>query len=865
MLRTLILLFLALFWVDGVLAQRLPQTVSPSHYDLVLTPDFATDSFLGDERITVTLEDAASSITLHAAEIEILEASAVVISGSLPAEVAYHESNETITLAFGQEIPAGQATLEIRFRGQLNHDLRGFYLGTSGGQPYAATQLEATDARRAFPCFDEPEWKATFDITLVIDKKLTAFSNGLQIASDDGPLDGQLTVRFETTPLIPTYLVAFVVGDFACLESKASKVPIRVCSSPEQVHLGRYAMDAVEWLVPFFENYFDIPFPFAKLDNIAVADFGAGAMENAGAIIYRDTALLVDDTRSSLRDRQRVTIVIAHEIAHQWFGDLVTMKWWDDLWLKEGFAEFMEMEAVGAWKPEWEPTLENASASAWPLGSDTLSDSRAIRAQAETPEEIGALFDGIAYGKTSAVLRMLQGYVGREAMRKGIRLYLARHSFANASAGDFIQALTDASEKPVARVMDSFINQPGVPRVRVASRCEDGDTIVALTQDRFFVDQNLLGTAPGSQWTVPICLNERSCFLFEKRTSETRLPGCTDLPYINIEGRGYFVTDYSESYRERLIDGMWESLSPADRLVFLRDEWLLLKAGQRSIDDYLDLITGFSRETEPAVFAEFLGDFGVFNERLVTDDNRALFQMWVRRALTPISEQLGWDAVPYESESRGELRQSLMRTLGTLAADPGVVEPARQLTNAYFEGLPIDPNLIAAAITLSAVHGDEELYERYLGKMRDSGTPQEYSLFLGSLGRFRESKLVQRTMELALSEEIRTQDMGRIMSGMAGNPVAKKISWDLLRDRWSEYQNRMPEQTHPFLLPYVGRGICDPSRLAEFRSFAKGKQFNAKEMAETYEIVNNCIAFKERHQDGFSEWLESSMGRPETE
>jgi aminopeptidase N/puromycin-sensitive aminopeptidase len=838
-------------------AERLPRTVIPQHYRLQLSPDLAADSFTGDEEIEVGVQRSTSVVRLHAADLEISTAGARWADNArVAAEVTYDVAEEMAILTFSEPLPVGPVTLDLSFSGALNDDLRGFYRGESGtGKTFATTQLEATDARRAFPCFDEPEWKAAFDVTLIVDEGHAAFSNGAVIDNVPGPAAGKKTVRFTTTPRISTYLVAFVVGDFSCLEGEASGVPIRVCAAPERVHLGQYALDAAEWLVPFFEDYFGVPYPFDKLDNIGVADFDAGAMENAGAVIYRETGLLVDPEESSLSQRKRVAAVVAHELAHQWFGDLVTMEWWDDLWLNEGFADFMESRSLGEWQPTWNPTLENAGAAGWPLASDTLREPRAIRAKAETPEEINALFDGIAYGKTSAVLRMLESYVGPAAMQQGIHHYLTRHAYDNATASDFFDALAGAADRPVGAVMESFVHQAGVPRVKATSRCEGTETVLDLSQDRFFVNSELLGSDPERRWTIPVCYDEGECVLLTEVAQQFHIAGCRKTLFVNHDGQGYFVTEYPVEQIDLLRDKLWTDLSPADRLILLRDEWMLVRAGVRPIGVYLDLISAFAAETEPQVFDQFLGRFSTLEERLLREEDRDRFQKWLRAFLIPILDRVGWEAKEGESELTVGLRQDLMDVLGTVASDPQVLAPARGIVEAYLAGQRVDPNRLSGALDLAAIHGDATLYDRYLEKLERVETPQEYTLVLAALGSFRDEALIRRTLERALSDQVKSQDLRTALGRLSDNPQAETLRWDFLRERWSDYLAKIPPQSHSVLLPYAGRGICDGKQLEEFRAFAADKPFNASKMAETEEVIANCLAFRRRHADDFSSWL----------
>src|SRR4051812_3585156 len=415
------------------LAQRLPAGVSPSHYTLWFAPDLANRTFRGRETIDIQIAAATRAITLNAAEIVFNSVTVTAAGRGQNARVTLDDKAETATLTVPQPIPAGAASIAITYTGVLNDKLRGFYISNANNRSYAVTQMEATDARRAFPSFDEPAYKATFDISVTIDAGDTVISNGRQTSDTPGPEPRKHTVAFSTTPKMSTYLVAMLVGDFVCREGKTQDIPIRVCSTPDKLHLTGFALEAAEQQVAFYNRFFGIRYPFGKLDIIGVPDFAAGAMENTGAITFREQYLLADPDHASLKTLKDVAAVTAHEIAHQWFGDLVTMKWWDDIWLNEGFATWMANKPLGEWKPEWHVELDDAGETQQALRLDVLRSTRAIRTKAETPDEINELFDAIAYEKTGAVLRMVETYVGREPMRAGITAYLRKYSFNNAT------------------------------------------------------------------------------------------------------------------------------------------------------------------------------------------------------------------------------------------------------------------------------------------------------------------------------------------------------------------------------------------------------------------------------------------------
>jgi aminopeptidase N len=457
---------LALLFVSTpALGQRLPQTVTPIHYDITVAPDLAAAKFSGEVRIRVQLKEPSQAIRMNAAEIEFHDATVTAGVRTQKATAALDEKKEQVTFRVPASIPAGAAEFHIKYTGILNGDLRGFYLSKVNNRRYAVTQLEATDARRMFPSFDEPAFKATFGLTAIIDAADRAISNGAIVSDTPGPV-GKHTIKFETTPKMSTYLVALAVGDFECNEGEADGIPLRICSTPDKKQLTGFALESARQILQYFNRYYWIRYPFKKLDVVAVPDFAPGAMENTAAIFYRETLLLADE-KASVGVRKQIAGVLAHEIAHQWFGSIVTMAWWDDIWLNEGFANWAQSKPVKAWKPEWHVDLDEVRDNQAAMSLDALRSTRPVRVRATTPAEINELFDPIAYEKGAAIVRMMESWIGEEPFRKAVNTYIERFQYSNARAEDFWTTLTASTGKPVDKVMPAFVDQPGVPLVDV--------------------------------------------------------------------------------------------------------------------------------------------------------------------------------------------------------------------------------------------------------------------------------------------------------------------------------------------------------------------------------------------------------------
>jgi aminopeptidase N/puromycin-sensitive aminopeptidase len=553
-------------------AQRLPQSVVPEHYTLSLTPDLKAATFSGIESIDVNLTEPTNSITLNAAEIDFKSVFVTAEGRRQKAVVSLDKGKQQATFTVADRLTAGKATLAISYTGILNNELRGFYLSKTAKRNYAVTQFEATDARRAFPCFDEPAFKATYDVTLNVDSGDSAISNGEIVSDTPDPIAGKHKLKFATTPKMSTYLVAFLVGDFQCTAGDSDGVAIRSCATPDKVALTPYSLDVAKQVLHYYNSYFGIPYPLKKLDLIALPDFEAGAMENFGAITYRETDLLLDPKTASVGARKEVAIVVAHEMAHQWFGDLVTMQWWDNLWLNEGFATWMETKAVERMHPEWNIDEMVASGVDETLNVDALPTTRAIRAKADTPDEINQMFDGIAYGKAGAVLGTVENYLGEETFRQGVHNYLAAHQYANATAEDFWNAQTAASHKPVDKIMESLVAQPGEP---VLTFGEPANGSVTISQKRFFLSPSIQPD-PAQKWTLPVCFKSKSngqqCELIPTADYGVKIPA-GGLFFANAGGKGYYRSVYPPNVYAALVARVESSLTPAERISLIGDEW----------------------------------------------------------------------------------------------------------------------------------------------------------------------------------------------------------------------------------------------------------------------------------------------------
>jgi aminopeptidase N len=861
-------------------AQRLPDGVVPQHYDLRFTPDLAKATFTGEESIEVQIAKPVSSITLNAAELEIGEASITQGDKTQPAETSLHPDKEQATLTVAAPLVPGPAALHIKFSGILNDKLRGFYLAKTSLRNYAVTQFESTDARRAFPSFDEPALKATFSITLVVDKGDTAISNGRLMADVSGPDPDKHSLTFSTTAKMSTYLVAMAVGDFVCSEGSADNIPIRVCGTPDKKPLQAAALRYAGEILKYYNQYYGIPYPFGKLDIVGAPDFEAGAMENTGAIFYRESLLFIDDKNSSVQAHQNVFEVLAHEMAHQWFGDLVTMKWWDNLWLNEGFATWMALKPSQALHPEWNATLSAVQETDRALTFDSAKNTHPIHARAETPDEINELFDPISYEKGAAVLRMIESYVSPDVFRRGVNAYLRKFEYSNATAEDFWAAMAQASGRPVDRIMPTFVNQAGAPLVEVKAECitpsaqpvskskskrsrrtiqPHPKTQITLSQTRFFADGH---NGSNETWLIPVCIKGEDskpfCQLLGDHEQVVPVVGCSSWVFTNGNAVGYYRTRYAPENLKKLSQSAMTSLSTAERVALVRDEAALVYSGQEKIGAFLDLVSGLSSDQERAVVESFLDPLEFIDAYLVTAANRSAFQAWVSSSFRPMLAKVKWVSAPGESEETQRLRGFLVRLLGGVGADPDVIRESTRLARQYLRDPDsVDPNMAQAVVKVAAQYGDAVLFDEYLAAWKGMKSPEQFYNVGNALAEFRSPQLAERLLEIAVSPDVRNQDAAHVISLVLENPAAQAAAWKWVKAHWQEVEKKTTMSSGEEIVAAT-RKFCDAANRDDVQKFFGEHKVASAErgLRRSVEEIDACINYRARQQSNLAGWLE---------
>jgi aminopeptidase N len=844
-------------------AERLPTTVVPSHYTLWFAPDLEKQTFRGRESIQVQVLAPATSITLHAAEITFGTVSVTSGGRTQAARVSLDAQAETATLTVPQRLNAGPASIEIAYGGILNDKLRGFYISNANNRSYAVSQMEATDARRAFPAFDEPAFKATFDISLMVNSGDIAISNGRELSDTPGPEPGKHTVRFSTTPKMSTYLVALLVGDFVCRSGRAENVPIRVCTTPDKLPLTAFALEAAQHQLAFFNRYFGVKYPFEKLDIIGVPDFAAGAMENSAAITFREQFLLADPDTASVRTLKNVAIVTSHEIAHQWFGDLVTMKWWDDIWLNEGFATWMETKPIAEWKPEWRVELDEAGDTQAALGLDVLRATRPIHTKAETPEEINELFDGIAYEKTAAVLRMIEAFVGPDQMRAAVGGYIRTYAYSNAAGEDFWTEITRATGKPVDRIMKSFVDQPGAPVLSVRTSCRAGTGDISIGQSRFVsTPQAAESPAASAQtWVLPVCFKSGTgaprCNVIDRATQAAPADGCNNV-FANAGSRGYYFTDYPPE-TVRALAGSIAGLTAAERISLLGDEWWMVRSGRHDLDAYLDLATALAGDDTAAITATLASRLSYIHDFIADPADRGRFEEWVRARFGPALTALGLPGNAKDDDERQTRRATLLRLVGTIGNDAAVRLTARDLALKYIENpASLPPTMASPVLEVAAQSGDANLYERYMAQLQKlSGRPEEYYRYFHALEWFSDPALLRRTLDFVLTPAARSQDAGLLIAGLMARPVATDLTWTFVKAQWPALVKKLdPAEGLRQVVSSTGN-FCSLEAATSVRQFftQNPPPGAARGVQQAVERIESCDAVDQRQSAPLARWL----------
>ena len=792
---------------------RLPRGVVPRRYELRLEPDLEAFTFAGTVGVDIEVLEPVGEIVLNAAELEI---SGGDLGGVALAGVDYDDEHERAVLRLGEPVSVGPARLNLSFTGTLNDQLRGFYRSTftdddGDERVIATTQFESTNARRAFPCWDEPDLKAMFEVTLVVPEDLMAVSSGAEVSSQPTG-DGRRVVTFAPTMEMSTYLLAFIVGPLEATEPvDVNGTPLRIIHPVGKGHLTEYALDAGAFCLSFFEDYFAIDYPGDKLDLVAIPDFAFGAMENMGCVTFREILLLLDPDSSTQQERQTAVDVIAHELAHMWFGNLVTMKWWNGIWLKEAFATFCEMLAVDAYRPDWKRWLAFGLSRAAAFDVDALAATRPIEYPVVSPADAEGMYDLLTYEKGAAAVRMLEQYLGADEFRDGVRHYLRRHSYANTETHDLWDALAESTGEPARDVMDSWIFQGGHPVVTAAGR-DDGT--ITLSQSRFRYD----GQPDDARWQVPVvaAVGTGTDEHTERLVLQEPVALSAENPawiMVNPTADGFYRVAYEGGLLDRLLDG-GPDLDPLQRYVLVDDQWALTVADRLGVADFLAFAERLAAaEVDLAVWRRLAGTLGTL-DHMIPDDGRSGLQARARAMVGPAFGRVGWEPVAGENDRIGELRGVLVRTLAVGGNDAEAIARCRELMAAE----DVDPALAAAAIAVVAATGNAADYEEIRQRYQNAPTPQLELRYLMALTTFDDPALMDRTLAATLDGTVRSQDAGFVLRGCLESRDHGPQAWAYIAGHWDDINQRLPSAIVPRMLGGVS-ALSTPELANEVEAF----------------------------------------------
>ncbi len=767
---------------------RLAIDVRPRRYRLRFDLDLDAWSSVGTAHIELATGRATKEIVLHACDLDI---GAARLDGEPAVDISYDEDAQTATLEFSSAIAAGDHALELEWQGEIRAALRGLYRSVRGEERYAATQFEAADARRAFPSFDEPEFKARFAVELVHPTGLLAVAN-MPVAKQTDLGGGRTSTTFEETPIISSYLVAFTVGPYEATSVATTRtgIPTRVVLPPGLAVRGEYARDAHVAAVEWLEAYTGIPYQYRKVDAIGLPDFEAGAMENPGAITYRVRLLAADTQTASIPVFKAIFAVAAHELTHMWWGDLVTMKWWNDIWLNESFASFVGDKCTDALNPQWQMKRDIVADASPAFNLDSLVSTHPISMEVRNADEASERFDAITYNKGQAVLRMIENFLGETPFRDGVRIYLNRHREANATADDFWRALDESSGRDVTSLANAWIREPGHPLVRCAVREADGDLAVTLRQERFFADPDVKDT--GQIWPVPLVIaygtaegRREERVLLSGRETTVRLPGARW--YFPNGGAAGFYRYAFDDPSVALLAPALQDLRPEERLSMLDDQWALARARKTGIGQFIALPAGLRGETDRAVLSSLGQDLAWLATHAVTDATRAAFERFVTSVYGPELSTLGWDRRADDTSDERERRAVAISALAQLAGDRDVRREAGRRLHMHLAGeQQLDPDIASAAVMAAAIEGDAALYDRYVARMKESEKTdaQEEGRFRHGLTQFRDDTLTARMARDLFTDLIREQDRGLMLDTLLGSVHGRERAWTAAREHW---------------------------------------------------------------------------------
>ncbi len=830
---------------------QIPKDVVPKDYSIAIQVDMKALTFKGTESVQVEVRKAGNTIVLNQADLRISRAGLTDGSGQI-ASIKLDDKDQIVTLTFPQVVPVGVHKLEIAFEGKIGDQAQGLYYveypTEHGKKIMLTTQMEPTDARRMFPCWDEPVYRSTYQLTVTTPGNMMAVSN-TSIETEKSAGAGVKTITFGRTPKMSSYLVVLVVGELEAVTGQTDGVQLRVITTQGKKESGRYALAALEKLIPYYNDYFGIKYPLPKLDLIAIPGGFSGAMENWGGITFEESELLFDPETSSEDTKADIFSTLAHEVAHQWFGDLVTMAWWNNLWLNEGFASWMGTKATDHFNPQWSVWLRENPYKNSVMRFDARKTTHPIQQTVNSPAEANRIFDEITYGKGEAFLRMLESYVGETPFRDGIRVYMRTHQYSNTTTADLWEALGDESGKPVSEIASGWTEQPGFPLVSAKSTCKGDQRMLTLEQQRFTIND------PEAQpllWRIPISLESApgrpaSYLLINDKFLSVAAGECKSPVKLNAGNIGYFRVKYEPQMFDGLIRSVRE-LPVDDKLNLLSDTWALAEAAQGPATSYLDLVEALRNETNLALWEEILDHLELIDNLEVGRSEREHFRSYARSLLASVFLRVGWDAKSGEDHAAGLLRNRLIRALGRFK-DPGVTSEAERRFNLFLRNpKSLNPDLRASVFYVVGRYSNQAAYDqlRKLGRMAQSTEEKQqfYDAMMGAL----DPKLAQQNLQIALSNELPNEMAAYSLFTVASSGEHTEDAVRFAREHLKELSGKLPSGTSISYIPNLFSVFSDAERADELESFSKRNLSPEAQpdVAKAAESIRSKSSFKRR-------------------
>jgi alanyl aminopeptidase len=868
---------------DEIPAGKLPADAVPRHYALKFKVDPREDRFSGETHIAVKLARPADRVFLHAQNIDIAKTTVTARGVPHAAKAIAHADAGVLEVRFGATLAAGDIDLAFEYTAPFNGKLEGLYKVNVGGDAYAVTQMEPISARRAFPGFDEPRFKVPFDIELTVPSGEVAVANTRQTAEKKSS-DGQWkTLTFATTKPLPTYLVAFAVGPWDVVDAppvpandiRRNPLPLRGIAPRGKGKKLAWVLGETPGVIGFYEEYTHQPYPFDKLDLLGAPDFSAGAMENAGLIVYRDALLLIDD--STPADRYRAVFnVNAHEIAHQWYGDLVTVPWWDDIWLNEAYATWAQRKATLALKPEYFGDMEALEARLNTMKNDSLLTARKVRQPINGHGDIETAFDGITYQKGASVLGMFETWAGEDKFRAGMRDYLAGHAFGSGNSDDLIVSLTKAAGKGEASSssMKSFLDQPGIPLVRTEIACKDGKATLDLSQSRYLPFGVLGDGAP--KWGAPVCTrfghgNETSteCFLLDKAEQRFDLAGgCPDWYLPNAQARGYYRFDMAPADLAKLGNAI-PHLSPPEQVIYADALTGAFQRGDLGPAAVLDAMPALATNDLPQVATALLGTFEWIREELADDRVRSVLDAYATSLYAPRMAQLGYHRRTGDASTTIALRQRLASFLALVVRDPGVRKElgaqGRAALGLDGSGKPdlsrADPDLLRTILPVTVQDAGAPAFDAVQKEFAvNRDTNQRYSLLAG-LGATRDPALAEKARDFGLDRSVQVGELANLYEANVDEPENRAAAWQWLQTHYAAYRERLPAFRVGYMPKTFADGRCSGTEADELSAFfaprVKELVGGDRGLSQALETIRQCASLREHEgPKALDAWLE---------